>query len=97
MPADVFLLSGDAIVNESMLTGESVPVSKMPVKDDDLLRWRDGKDVSRDSAKSFLHAGTRVVRIRPALATDGGPGRPALGLVMRTGEFQGSHDLLEQN
>lgn len=87
VPADMFLLSGDAIVNESMLTGESVPVSKMPAKDDDLLRWRNSKDISGDSAKSFLYAGTRVVRIRSALTADGGPGRPALGLVVRTGEL----------
>lgn len=86
LPADLFLLSGDAIVNESMLTGESVPVSKIPVKDDDIARWRDAKDVSGDMAKSFLYAGTRVVRIRNGLTTDGSPGRPALGLVVRTGE-----------
>ncbi|KAI0081294.1 hypothetical protein K474DRAFT_1768739 [Panus rudis PR-1116 ss-1] len=85
-PADLFLLSGDAIVNESMLTGESVPVSKIPIKDTDLARWKDSKDVTGDIAKSFLYAGTKVVRIRNSLvAADGSGGRPALGLVVRTG------------
>lgn len=82
IPADMFLLSGDAIVNESMLTGESVPVSKIPVKDEDLVRWRDAKD---EAPKSFLYAGTRVVRIRGAISLDGSPGQPALAVVVRTG------------
>lgn len=85
-PADMFLLSGDTIVNESMLTGESVPVSKMPVADIDLIRWRDGDDLHADSAKSFLFSGTKIVRIRGALAADGSTGRPALALVARTGK-----------
>ncbi|OBZ67235.1 hypothetical protein A0H81_12899 [Grifola frondosa] len=85
LPADIFLLSGDAIVNESMLTGESVPVSKIPAKNEDLVRWKDDEDVNHDSMKSFLYAGTRVVRIRGALTVDGRPGTPALGLVVRTG------------
>lgn len=86
-PADMFLLSGDAIVNESMLTGESVPVSKNSAKDEDIARWRELKDVQGDLAKSFVYAGTRVVRIRGALGLDGSIGRPALGLVVRTGNF----------
>lgn len=81
MPADLFLLSGDAIVNESMLTGESVPVSKVPIKDDDLVRWREDK---RENSKSFLYGGTRVVRIRGAFTPEG-HGRPALAMVARTG------------
>ncbi|KAH9911839.1 Ca-transporting ATPase [Fomitopsis serialis] len=85
LPADMFLLSGDAIVNESMLTGESVPVGKVPVKDADLARYKDDRDVSGDSAKSFLYAGTRVVRVRGSLAADGSLRTPALGLVVRTG------------
>ncbi|TFK44814.1 Ca-transporting ATPase [Crucibulum laeve] len=81
VPADLFLLSGDTIVNESMLTGESVPVSKIPAKDDDLKQWREDKD---ENAKCFMYSGTRVVRIRGAVTQDGW-GKPALALVARTG------------
>lgn len=83
----MFLLSGDTIVNESMLTGESVPISKIPIKDEDLIRWKDSKDVQGNMAKSFLYAGTRVVRVRGALSADGSIGRPALALIVRTGGF----------
>jgi cation-transporting ATPase 13A2 len=82
----MFLLSGDAIVNESMLTGESVPVSKFPIKDESLARWKDSKDMNGEMSKSSLYSGTRVVRVRGAFATDGGPDQPALALVARTGK-----------
>ena len=84
-PADLFLLTGDTIVNESMLTGESVPVSKIPINDEDVARWKDVKDVMGDASKSFLYAGTRVIRVRGGLTTDGSAGPPAVGLVVRTG------------
>ncbi|KAH9851454.1 Ca-transporting ATPase [Lenzites betulinus] len=87
LPADMFLLAGDAIVNESMLTGESVPVSKVPIKSEDLAKWKTSTDVAGETAKSFLYAGTRVVRIRGATALDGSQNTPALGLVVRTGFY----------
>ncbi|KAG5648535.1 hypothetical protein DXG03_003146 [Asterophora parasitica] len=81
LPADLFLLSGDAIVNESMLTGESVPVSKIPIKEEDLLRWQDSKG---ENSKCMLYGGTKVVRIRGLITPDGSL-RPALALVAHTG------------
>ncbi|KAG6849996.1 hypothetical protein H0H93_002786 [Arthromyces matolae] len=79
-PADFFLLSGDAIVNESMLTGESVPVPKIPMKEEDLVRWQNSKD---ENPKCVLYGGTKVVRIRGAISPDGTT-RPALAVVART-------------
>ncbi|KAF5380526.1 hypothetical protein D9615_004513 [Tricholomella constricta] len=81
LPADLFLLSGDAIVNESMLTGESVPISKIPMKEEDLARWQDSKD---ENSRCMLYCGTRVVRIR-GIVTPDGSSRPSLALVARTG------------
>lgn len=83
LPADLFLLVGDAVVNESMLTGESVPVSKVPMKDDDLNRWQEERE---ENPKCFLYGGTRIVRIRGSFTQDG-MGKPATALVTRTGEL----------
>ncbi|CAG8762478.1 11551_t:CDS:2, partial [Acaulospora colombiana] len=82
-PCDVLLLVGDAIVNESMLTGESVPISKSPVKSEDLMKWRQTGEVTSEIAKSMLYAGTKVVRIRGPAQTSAKT--PALGYVVRTG------------
>ncbi|KAF9519133.1 hypothetical protein BS47DRAFT_1375107 [Hydnum rufescens UP504] len=82
-PADMLLLSGDAIVNESMLTGESVPIGKTPIKDQDLVRWKDGIEIGPETAKGFLYAGTKVVRIRGGV--NGPEGEQALALVVHTG------------
>ncbi|WFD31077.1 hypothetical protein MSPP1_002108 [Malassezia sp. CBS 17886] len=85
LPADSLLLTGDAIVNESMLTGESLPISKAPV-DEAALRGAAAVrgDLSAPLAKHFLFAGTRVIRIRPTYG--GAPDeRSALAMVVRTG------------
>lgn len=60
MSCDAVLLSGNAIVNESMLTGESVPVTKIPIPNDD--RKFNEKD---DNIKhSILFCGTKVLQTR---------------------------------
>ena len=53
LPCDLILLTGGAIINEAMLTGESVPVLKtsLPVSSEDLFS-------SKDSEKHILHGGT---------------------------------------
>lgn len=75
-------MTGDTIVNESMLTGESVPVSKVPAKDDDLIKWKNGEE---ENAKSFMYGGTKVVRIRGTMAANPAESQPCLAVVARTG------------
>lgn len=62
MECDAVLLSDDCVVNESMLTGESVPITKTSLP-------RDPVDLTYDSknqAKSTLFCGTKVLLTRPS-------------------------------
>lgn len=84
-PADVILLSGDAIVNESMLTGESVPVSKVPIESSVVsLVSAPGGEIKADLSKHVLYNGTKIIRIRKT--SPGGKGElEAVAMVLRTG------------
>lgn len=82
-PCDSILLSGDCIVNESMLTGESVPVSKIPATEDTMYQLLDDfKDtqISAHLSKSFLFNGTKIIRTRIPKGQSA-----ALAMVVRTG------------
>ena len=84
-PSDSLLLAGDCIVNESMLTGESVPVSKIPATDESLpLLDLGASSIHPDVAKHFLFSGTKIIRARrPQDGED--EEAVALALVVRTG------------
>jgi cation-transporting P-type ATPase 13A2 len=89
IPADLILLSGEAIVNESMLTGESVPVSKVPIDPTLISSIGLGNEVaSLKLAKHVLFNGTRVVRIRKTQAMGKGKEKEveAVALVAWTGK-----------
>ncbi|KAL2114590.1 hypothetical protein VUR80DRAFT_4573 [Thermomyces stellatus] len=84
-PADSLLLSGDCIVNESMLTGESVPVSKLPATDETLQQLDLAASTMTPAvARNFLFCGTKIVRARRPQEDRQGEA-VALGLVVRTG------------
>ncbi|XP_049881693.1 polyamine-transporting ATPase 13A3-like isoform X2 [Pectinophora gossypiella] len=70
---DAALLTGSAILNESMLTGESVPVTKTA-----LLRIDKRFDL-KEHASSVLFCGTRVIQTRYY------NNEPVKALVLRTG------------
>ncbi|KAF5864980.1 hypothetical protein ETB97_005867 [Aspergillus alliaceus] len=85
VPCDCILLSGDCIVNESMLTGESVPVSKTPLIDDALKYLNlNTPSVHPNIAKHFLFGGTKVIRARRPQNVDDDDAI-ALAIVVRTG------------
>ncbi|KAK9453672.1 hypothetical protein V1511DRAFT_462087 [Dipodascopsis uninucleata] len=65
-PCDSLQLTGDSIVNESMLTGESIPVSKYSATSETLELLADSNFASIPSelAKCFLFCGTKIVRVR---------------------------------
>jgi len=73
MPCDFVLLEGSAIVNESMLTGESIPVIKNPTP-----HTNDSFNPVED-AKYILFAGTKIIQARPP------QGGKVYAMVIRTG------------
>ncbi|ORX65480.1 hypothetical protein DL89DRAFT_325643 [Linderina pennispora] len=81
MSCDCILLSGSAIMDESSLTGEPLPIRKFP------LRLGEGHYDPEGAGKmSTLYAGTIVSQVQPILhATDQLESDRVLALVNRTG------------
>ncbi|BFZ57200.1 hypothetical protein PYCC9005_004251 [Savitreella phatthalungensis] len=84
LPCDALLLAGECIVNESMLTGESVPVPKTAAGDKALHRLANSAvAISPELAKHYLFAGTRLIQVKRPLATEEDDGI-ALAMCTRT-------------
>ena len=82
LACDILLLNGEVIVDESMLTGESVPVVKNQLKDIS-INDLDPYDLPK---KHILFCGTRVIQSRQN-------GKVCSGIVLNTG-FNSSKGLL---
>ncbi|KAH8583775.1 P-type ATpase3 [Cryptosporidium sp. chipmunk genotype I] len=62
VPCDLLLLSGSAVVNESMLTGESAEVLKMPISECESEKISP-EDGPYSGKRYFLYAGTQVTAV----------------------------------
>eukprot|EP01071_Lankesteria_metandrocarpae_P011352 Lankesteria_metandrocarpae@DN5436_c0_g1_i2.p1 len=89
VPCDAILLSRSVLANESMLTGETVPVLKTGLQFDQNDRFGiNVYDIEKDK-KSTLYAGTKIIAIKHDY---GDESVPVPALVVKTGfsTLQGS-------
>jgi cation-transporting ATPase 13A2 len=63
MQCDAVLLNGNVIVNESLLTGESLPITKVPL-DTSCSSTRQSKLNVKDQSRHILFSGTQVIQTR---------------------------------
>ena len=75
LPCDTILIQGTVIVNESMLTGESTPIIKLNLPNNDIIF--DTKNSESD--KHILFCGTKIVQKRSL------KNQTTMGIVYETG------------
>uniref|UniRef100_A0A7N4NJH9 Cation-transporting ATPase n=2 Tax=Sarcophilus harrisii TaxID=9305 RepID=A0A7N4NJH9_SARHA len=87
LPCDAVLIDGSCIVNEGMLTGESIPVTKTPLpRVESTLPWKSHS--LEDYRRHVLFCGTEVIQTKQA-----GPG-PVRAVVLQTGFNTAKGDLV---
>ncbi|VTJ57644.1 Hypothetical predicted protein [Marmota monax] len=89
MPCDAILIDGSCVVDEGMLTGESIPVTKTPLlKTDSLVPWKLQSEA--DYKRHILFCGTEVIQAKAACSTSG----TVRAVVLQTGFNTAKGDLV---
>ncbi|XP_028925321.1 probable cation-transporting ATPase 13A5 [Ornithorhynchus anatinus] len=87
LPCDAILIDGSCIINEGMLTGESVPVTKTPLPHaENTKSWKTHS--LEDYRRHVLFCGTEVIQTRPS-----GQG-PVRAVVLQIGFNTAKGDLV---
>ncbi|XP_051674872.2 probable cation-transporting ATPase 13A5 isoform X1 [Oryctolagus cuniculus] len=87
LPCDAVLIEGSCVVNEGMLTGESIPVTKTPLPQmENTMPWKSHS--LEDYRKHVLFCGTEVILVKPS-----GQG-PVRAVVLQTGYNTAKGDLV---
>uniref|UniRef100_H0VDC1 Cation-transporting ATPase n=1 Tax=Cavia porcellus TaxID=10141 RepID=H0VDC1_CAVPO len=87
LPCDAVLIDGSCVVNEGMLTGESIPVTKTPLPHaENTMPWKSHS--LEDYRKHVLFCGTEVIQVKPS-----GQG-PVRAVVLQTGYNTAKGDLV---
>ncbi|XP_039086323.1 probable cation-transporting ATPase 13A5 [Hyaena hyaena] len=87
LPCDAILIDGSCVVNEGMLTGESIPVTKTPLPyTENTVAWKSHS--MEDYRKHVLFCGTEVIQVKPS-----GQG-PVRAVVLQTGYNTAKGDLV---
>ncbi|KAI4548269.1 hypothetical protein MG293_000599 [Ovis ammon polii] len=87
LPCDAVLIDGSCVVNEGMLTGESIPVIKTPLPHaENTTAWKSHS--LEDYRKHVLFCGTEVIQVKTS-----GQG-PVRAVVLQTGYNTAKGDLV---
>ncbi|KAM4043771.1 putative cation-transporting ATPase 13A4 [Anomaloglossus baeobatrachus] len=87
LPCDALLITGGCVINEGMLTGESVPVTKVPLPNvDNGIPWK--LHSGENSRAHILYCGTEVIKTK--LPPEGA----VKALVLQTGFNTAKGDLI---
>ncbi|XP_056421384.1 probable cation-transporting ATPase 13A5 [Hyla sarda] len=87
LPCDAVLISGACVINEGMLTGESVPVTKVPLPNlDNGIPWK--LHSGEHHQTHMLFCGTEVIKTKPP------PDGSVKAVVLKTGFNTAKGDLV---